>query len=79
MKKVHFLIFYKVSLVNFISILLSNVKIFLHLGLPDPPEKVELADWDIDHMDLTWMFPKSDGGAPIKNYLVKYNSHDIIL
>ena len=41
------------------------------LGLPDPPIKVELCDWDVDHMDLTWMFPKSDGGAPIINYKVE--------
>ena len=40
------------------------------LGLPDPPVKVELCDWDVDHMDLQWMFPPSDGGAPILLYKV---------
>ena len=42
-------------------------------GLPDPPVKVELCDWDVDHMDLQWMFPPSDGGAPILLYKVQYN------
>ncbi len=40
------------------------------VGLPDPPVKVELCDWDVDHMDLQWMFPPSDGGAPILLYKV---------
>jgi len=42
-----------------------------HAGLPDPPVKVELCDWDVDHMDLQWMFPPSDGGAPILLYKVR--------
>jgi hypothetical protein len=33
---------------------------------------VELCDWDVDHMDLQWMFPPSDGGAPILLYKVRY-------
>jgi hypothetical protein len=41
------------------------------VGLPDPPVKVELCDWDVDHMDLQWMFPPSDGGAPILLYKVR--------
>merc|ERR1712228_830742 len=40
-------------------------------GLPDPPVKVELCDWDVDHMDLQWGFPPSDGGAPILNYKIE--------
>ena len=40
-------------------------------GLPDPPIKVELCDWDVDHMDLQWGFPPSDGGAPILHYKVE--------
>ena len=43
---------------------------FVLLGLPDPPIKVELCDWDVDHMDLQWGFPPSDGGAPIIKYKV---------
>jgi hypothetical protein len=41
------------------------------VGLPEPPVKVELCDWDVDHMDLQWMFPPSDGGAPILLYKVR--------
>merc|ERR1719458_2385336 len=40
-------------------------------GLPDPPIKVELCDWDEDHMDLQWGFPPSDGGAPIIEYQIE--------
>jgi len=40
-------------------------------GLPEPPVKVELCDWDVDHMDLQWNFPPSDGGAPILLYKVR--------
>ena len=40
-------------------------------GPPEPPIKVELCDWDVDHMDLQWGFPPSDGGAPILHYLVE--------
>ena len=32
---------------------------------------MELCDWDVDHMDLQWGFPPSDGGAPILHYLVE--------
>ena len=40
-------------------------------GLPDPPIKVELCDWDSDRHDLQWGFPPSDGGAAITKYKVE--------
>ena len=45
-------------------------------GLPDPPIKVELCDWDVDHMDLQWGFPPNDGGAPILHYLVEMRNKE---
>ena len=39
-------------------------------GPPGPPQKVELADWGVDHMDLTWAKPMNNGGAPITKYTV---------
>ena len=40
-------------------------------GPPGPPQKVELADWDIDHMDLTWQQPFNNNGAPITRYTIE--------
>jgi hypothetical protein len=40
-------------------------------GPPPPPQKVQLADWDVDHMDLTWQPPLSNNGAPITKYTVE--------
>ena len=53
----------------FWTLLLSDFIKFCS-GKPDPPIKVELCDWDVDHMDLQWGFPPSDGGAPILKYEV---------
>ncbi|KAL1129846.1 hypothetical protein AAG570_012790 [Ranatra chinensis] len=38
---------------------------------PDPPEKPDLMDWGEDFVDIAWGKPKSDGGAPIKEYIVQ--------
>lgn len=40
-------------------------------GPPGPPQKVELTDWDIDHMDLSWQPPMNNNGAPITKYTVE--------
>jgi predicted phage tail protein len=37
---------------------------------PDKPNPPELVDWDSDHVDLKWVPPASDGGAPIQEYQV---------
>ena len=45
-----------------------------HLCRPDepgPPRNVEVADWDQDRVDLKWLAPESDGGAPITAYVVE--------
>ncbi|XP_065220483.1 twitchin isoform X27 [Planococcus citri] len=38
---------------------------------PDAPEKPSVTDWDEDHVDLEWEKPKSDGGSPIKEYIIQ--------
>lgn len=39
---------------------------------PGKPKNVEVVDWDVDHADLTWEKPDSDGGAPIIEYIIEY-------
>lgn len=38
---------------------------------PGQPGRPEVVDWDRDHVDLKWAAPKSDGGAPIQNYVIQ--------
>ncbi|XP_037720926.1 twitchin isoform X30 [Drosophila subpulchrella] len=38
---------------------------------PDAPGKPIITDWDRDHVDLQWPVPKSDGGAPITEYIIQ--------
>uniref|UniRef100_T1GA95 Twitchin n=1 Tax=Megaselia scalaris TaxID=36166 RepID=T1GA95_MEGSC len=38
---------------------------------PGAPGKPAITDWDKDHVDLEWTRPKSDGGAPIKEYIIQ--------
>ncbi|KRY50894.1 Twitchin [Trichinella britovi] len=38
---------------------------------PDKPNKPEVVDWDIDHVDLAWSPPQNDGGAPIEEYVIE--------
>lgn len=38
---------------------------------PDAPGKPVVTDWDRDHVDLQWAEPKSDGGAPITEYIIQ--------
>lgn len=46
--------------------------IFKCLDAPSKPGNVEVVDWDVDHADLTWTKPESDGGAPITGYIIEY-------
>ena len=43
----------------------------LVLDPPSAPGKPEIVDYDKDHVDLKWAAPKSDGGAPIKKYVIE--------
>lgn len=38
---------------------------------PGKPRDVKVVDWDKDHMDIEWQPPISDGGAPIKEYIIE--------
>lgn len=38
---------------------------------PDAPGKPIVTDWDRDHVDLQWAAPKSDGGAPLSEYIIQ--------
>lgn len=38
---------------------------------PDKPNAPELVDWDSDHVDLKWVPPLNDGGAPIEEYQIE--------
>jgi predicted phage tail protein len=39
---------------------------------PGKPKDVEVVDWDVDHADLKWTKPDSDGGAPITGYIIEF-------
>lgn len=41
---------------------------------PGPPRSLEVLDWDKDKVDLQWMTPEFDGGAPITGYVVSFIS-----
>ena len=45
-------------------------------GPPEPPQNVQLCDWDADRMDIDWKFPPSDGGAAIQHYIVEMRKAD---
>ncbi len=38
---------------------------------PGKPGTPSLEDWDVDHVDLKWDAPKSDGGAAITGYIIE--------
>lgn len=35
-----------------------------------------MLDWDKDHVDLQWSQPETDGGAPIKSYVIEKREKD---
>ena len=39
---------------------------------PGKPKNVEPVDWDVDHADISWQKPDSDGGAPITAYIIEF-------
>lgn len=50
---------------------IGKYEIFLCLDNPDSPQSVKIDDYDRDSVVLTWKPPDSDGGNPIKGYVVE--------
>ncbi|CDS41841.2 expressed conserved protein [Echinococcus multilocularis] len=42
---------------------------------PDPPGNLEIADYDEKHVDLKWVKPRKENGAPVKNYIIEGRKH----
>ena len=38
---------------------------------PSSPGKPAITDYDKDYVELKWDKPRSDGGSPIKSYIVQ--------
>lgn len=38
---------------------------------PGAPGTPEVVDWDKDHVDLKWLPPVNDGGAPVTGYVIE--------
>ncbi len=45
-------------------------------GLPGPPGKPIMTDYDYDHFDLKWEEPRNDGGSPITGYVIERRDAD---
>ncbi|XP_065089532.1 twitchin isoform X13 [Ochlerotatus camptorhynchus] len=43
---------------------------------PSQPPKPQVVDWDANSVSLEWSAPKSDGGAPITEYIVQKKEKD---
>ncbi|KXJ80778.1 hypothetical protein RP20_CCG023458 [Aedes albopictus] len=43
---------------------------------PSQPPKPQVTDWDANSVSLEWNAPKSDGGAPITEYIVQKKEKD---
>lgn len=39
--------------------------------VPDAPDAPDIIDYDEQRIDIAWKPPASDGGAPIKEYIVE--------
>ena len=50
----------------------GNISSFLSLGKPGKPGTPKIGKISSSTVDLTWVAPESDGGAPITNYFVEY-------
>lgn len=42
---------------------------------PDPPGNLQIADYDEKHVDLKWVKPRKENGAPVKNYIIEGRKH----
>ncbi|VDM35103.1 unnamed protein product, partial [Hydatigera taeniaeformis] len=42
---------------------------------PDPPGNLQVTDYDEKHVDLKWVKPRKENGAPVKNYIVEGRKH----
>ena len=48
-----------------------NYVFFFAADEPGKPGTPEITDYDRDFVDLKWRPPESDGGSPIKEYIVQ--------
>ena len=49
----------------------DNNNYFWFLDKPEPPENLKVTEVRRDYAKLAWAAPESDGGAPIKNYVIE--------
>ncbi|VDL60884.1 unnamed protein product, partial [Hymenolepis diminuta] len=42
---------------------------------PDPPGNLQITDYDENHVDLKWIKPRKENGAPVKNYIIEGRKH----
>ena len=39
--------------------------------IPSKPGTPDIVDWDVNHVDLKWEAPESNGGAPITGNIIE--------
>lgn len=49
----------------------SHYAVTLPSDVPTAPGRPEIVDYDNKSVDLKWVVPESDGGAPIQKYIVQ--------
>ena len=50
---------------------LNKLNYFLFIDPPFAPRKLQVVEYNIDYVILSWEEPEFDGGSPINNYFVE--------